>query len=141
MQRKMRPKQTDNFFSPLIENKHGACKLRRLRKPGAAGPGSGRRMRYSGALQGQSADWLIIIKAARLHWDSCLHCAAFYGHTAGEGWKVLFLTVCGDSVMSYVSGFSSCGKLVKALSSMFHCETLSWPLCYCFFCKCHLAQI
>lgn len=99
MQRKMRLKQTDNFFSPLIENKHVACKLRRLRKPGAPRP-SGQRMKYSGALQGQSADWLIIIKAARrlLHWDSCLYCATFYGHAAGYGLEVLFLTVCRDSL-------------------------------------------
>lgn len=78
----MRLKQTDNFVSALIENKHVGCKLRRLRKPGAARP-SGQWMKYSSALQGQSADWLIIIKAARLHWDSCRHCATFYGHTAG----------------------------------------------------------
>lgn len=96
---KTRLKQTDNFFSPLIENKHVACKLRRLRKPGAPRP-SGRRMKYSGALQGQSAYWLIIVKAARrlLHWDSCLHCATFYGHAAGCGLEVLFLTVCRDSL-------------------------------------------
>lgn len=57
-------------------------------------------MKCNGALQGQSADWLIIIKAARrlLHWDSCLHCATFYGHAAGCGLEVLFLTVCRDSL-------------------------------------------